>query len=390
MAAAYLGFTLDAMDTHVYAFVLPVLLGLWGLGHGEAGLLAGAALVASALGGWVAGALSDRIGRLRMLKITVCWFAVATLLCAFARGFDQLLVARVLQGVGFGGEWAVGTVFVSEIAPPRLRGRIVGVAHSAWAVGWGLAALLSALLFAVLPPETGWRVIFAVGALPAILVFALRRRLAEPEAFAGSERRAPWHAIFAGEARAATIKGCLLATGVQSGYWGLAIWLPTILRSERGFSSLQSTAYLGVLILGSFLGYLVGALVNDSLGRRATLATYSIGALICVLAYTLFAASDAALLLLGFPLGFFATGIFSAVGLVLTELYSTSLRGSGLGFTYNFGRGMAGAAPLVIGLSEARLGLGPALGVTAAGAYGLVLLTVLLLKETRGTEFRAA
>ena len=147
-------------------------------------------LLASAVGGWLGGYLADRIGRVKTLQLTILWFSFFSLVCAFVQNFDQLLIARALLGLGFGGEWAAGAVLMGEAIRPQYRGRAVGSVQSGWAVGWGLAVLSQAILFSVLPPETAWRWMFAIGALPALLVFYLRRYVTEPEIAAADARQA--------------------------------------------------------------------------------------------------------------------------------------------------------------------------------------------------------
>lgn len=386
---AFTGFSLDAMDIQLYAFVLPVLLTLWKLSHAQAGLAATAALVSSAAGGWVGGLLADRLGRVRMLRITVLWFAISTCVCGLATDFDQLLVARAVQGLGFGGELAVAAVFVGEVAAPPIRGRMVGMVQSGWAVGWGLAATVSAVLLSLLPPEIGWRITFVVGLVPAILVFRFRGRLKEPETFLRSTRGAPWHGIFSAPLLSSTIKACALATGMHGGYWAIATWWPLLLSSEHGLSIVGSGPYLATLIGGSFCGYTVGSWLGDILGRRASLVSFAISGVVLALLYTRVATSNMTLLLMSFPIGFVATGMFCMIGPLLTELYPTELRGSGVGFCYNFGRGIAGVIPLAIGQSAERLGVGHALGLFVGGAYGLVLLAAILLPETRGRKLQS-
>lgn len=381
---SFAGFSLDAMDVQLYAFALPVLLGLWSLTDAEAGLLATVTLTSSALGGWIAGLLSDRLGRIRVLTVTILWLALATCLCGLAQTFDQLLVARALQGLGFGGEWAVGAVFVAEVAAPATRGRMVGMVQSAWAVGWGLAAAVSAVALSVLPPGLGWRVAFIVGLVPAIVLFLVRTRMKDSPVVQTARRRPSWRAIFAGPLLGATVRGSLLAAGMHGGYWAIATWWPQMLHAERRLSSAATSGYFAVIVAGSFLGYAVGAWISDAVGRRVTLASFALGGVLVVQACTALPVSNLTLLLLGFPLGFFALGMFSAIGPVLTELYPTEVRGSGLGFCYNFGRGLAGAAPVLIGLSIERVGVAHAIEWYATAAYAVVLLAAALLRETKG------
>ena len=387
--SSYAGFSIDAMNVQLYAFVLPALLDLWGLTPSSAGLLASAALVSGSAGGWFAGSLSDRVGRIRVLRITILWIAVSTLLCGLARTYDELLVARLIQGFGFGAEWAVGVVFMSEIAPSATRGRVLGTLQSAWAVGWALAAASTSISLALLPPDLGWRIAFFVGLVPALALFRIRSGMEDTPIFATAGGRQAWHRIFSRDIWHSTVKGSLLATGTHGGYWAIATWWPTMLRLERGLSAAESTVHTIALIGGSFVGYALGAWLSDHAGRRATLGCFSLAGIIAVLAATHLQLSHAALLALTPILGLFALGIYSAVGPVLTELYPTSLRGSGMGFCYNIGRGVAGITPLAIGGSIAALGYSRAIGLYVAASYAVVLIATAMLRETRGLDLVA-
>lgn len=385
----FCGFSVDSLDIQLYAFVLPVLLTFWGLSHSEAGLLGAATLVSSALGGWIAGILADRYGRLKVLKLTILWFAISTCLCGLAADFHQLLIARILQGLGFGGELAVGAVFIAEAAAAQFRGRMVGMAQSGWAVGWGLAAIISAMTLTLLPTEFGWRVTFIVGVLPAIVIFIYRLRLNESKAFIRSSGKPSWRAILSGPYLKSTILGSLLAAGMHSGYWAIATWWPAMLESEHGLSTLESRLYLAVLVTGSFFGYVAGSWLGDKVGRRATLIAFALAGIGVVLAYSGLALFSTALLLISFPLGFVATGMFGVISSVLTEIFPTELRASGLGFCYNFGRGLAGLAPAAVGAMADNLGITAAIVAYVICAYGLVMLVALFLPETKGLELKS-
>ncbi|UIJ46547.1 MFS transporter [Sphingomonas cannabina] len=386
----YAGFSIDAMNVQLYSFVLPLLLTLWQLSPSAGGLLATVMLVASAAGGWLAGAASDRFGRVRVLRLIIVWMALAALCCGLAQNFEQLLVARTLQGFGFGAGWAVGAVFMGEIAAAATRGRLVGTAQSAWAIGWGLAAATSTIAITLLPPEPGWRAVFFVSLLPALAIFAARRRLIESATFLAAPETETWHRIFSLRMRGNTARGSLLAIGTHGGYWALATWWPTMLRLERGMTTAQTATHMAVLVGGSLAGYFLGATLADRLGRRAALALFALGGIVTVLIATEGAVSDATLLALGAPLGLFAMGLYSVIGPVLSELYPTRLRGSGLGFCYNVGRGVAGLAPLAVGGSIAAFGISRSIGLYVSLAYLLVLLAAALLRETKGMEFMPA
>ena len=390
--ACFAGYALDAMDVQIYSFVVPTLITLWGISNTQAGLLATSALVLSAFGGWTAGALADRIGRVRLLQITIAWFALFTFLSGFTQNFEQLLVTRGLQGFGFGGEWAAGSVLIGEVIADRHRGRAVGFVQGSWAVGWGAAAILATLAFQFLPKEVAWRGLFIVGLLPALMVFVVRRVVPEPtvyvqareaEARAGISRPGVF-AIFSPALLSITLRASLLALGAQGGYYAITTWLPTFLRTERHLTVLGSGLYLGVIIVGSFVGYISSAYLSDAIGRRPNFLLFAIGSAIIALGYTQIAVSDDLMLILGFPLGFFASGIFSGMGPTMTELFPTEVRGTGQGFCYNFGRGVAAFFPALVGYTSKAIGLGPAIGLFAGGAYAIVVVAALMLPETKG------
>lgn len=387
------GFGLDALNIQIYAFVLPVLLAAWGISHAQGGLLATAALVGSAFGGWGVGILADRFGRVHMMKLTILWFSIATCICGLTNTFEQMLLARFVQGLGFGGELAVCAVFLGEVAPAHARARLVGLAQSGWSLGWSAAAVISLAVLSKFQYEHAWRLMFFVGLIPAAIIYIFRSKLSEPEIFVsarGSDhQRLSWRAIFSDGTWRATAKGSLLAIGVHGGYWGIATWWPAMLLSERGLTLIGSGPYLAALIAGSFVGYVVGACLADKVGRRLTLASFALSGILLVLVYSQLPVSNMPFLLLSFPLGFVATGMYGTIGSTLVELFPTALRGAGMGFCYNCGRGVAGFSPAVIGWAAATFGVGNAIALFVVVAYGMVLLAVLLLSETRGKELGA-
>jgi len=387
--ACFGGWALDAFDYQFYTFVIPTLRKEWNMSAGQAGTLATAALLSSALGGWMAGLLADRIGRVRTLQITILWFAVFTCLAGLARGYWDMFFARALIGLGFGGEWAAGSVLMGEVISARHRGKAVGTVQSGWALGWGAAAILYTIVFSKLPEQTAWRVLFFAGIAPALLVLFIRRHVEEPAVFRTAKKAGEtgtFLEIFSPGMLRTTLLAALLATGAQGGYYAITTWLPTFLRTERKLSVLNTGGYLGVLIFGSLCGYLTGAWLSDAIGRRRTFFVFAIGCMVTVLVYTQAPISNGQMLVLGFPLGFFASGIFSGMGAFFTELFPTRIRGSGQGFTYNFGRGIGALFPSVVGYLSAGMPLGRAIGIFAASAYAVLFVAAVLLPETRGKE----
>jgi MFS family permease len=397
LVATFGGWALDGLDVMAYSFVIPSLIAAWHISKGEAGLLATAVLVISAIGGWMAGLLADRFGRVRILQITIVWFAFFTFLSGFTHSFWQLLLTRGLQGLGFGGEWAVGSVLMGEAIRAQHRGKAVGTVQGGWAIGWGLAAIFYTVLFSVLPAEIAWRAMFWIGILPALLVFYIRRYVPEPAVYRQTRQQLERMGhqnnlleIFSPSLLRITVLTSLMATGAQGGYYAITTWLPTYLKSTRGLSVLNTGAYLMVVIAGSFVGYMVGADLTDRLGRKRTLIVFAALSFVTVAVYTYLPISNHVMLVLGFPLGFFASGSFSPMGSFLTELFPTRVRGSAQGFTYNFGRGVGALFPTLVGYLSARLSLGHAIAAFAVTAYFVMIVAVCLLPETKGKELSVA
>jgi MFS family permease len=384
--ACALGYALDGLDFTIYTLVLGTVISFWHVERGAAGLTVSATLICSALGGWLAGYLSDRVGRVRTLQLTVLWFSVFSLLSAFAQSFEQLAVFRALLGFGFGGEWTAGAVLMGETIRPRFRGRAVGCVQSGWAVGWGTAVLLQAILFSLLPPQLAWRWMFALGFLPAVYVLFMRRFVEEPPvaaaARADSDHRI-WE-IFSPGILKTTALAALLGTGAQGGYYAVNTWLPIFLQTERHLSIVGSSSYLAFLISGAFAGYLVGAWLADRIGRRNLFLLFSAGAVAMVVVYTQLPVSNSVLWVLGFPLGFIASGYFAGMGAFLAEIFPTRVRGSGMGFAYNFGRGIGALFPALVGYLSATMPLSLAIAIFATLAYTLMFVAAFLLPETRG------
>lgn len=387
------GWALDALDVQMFSLVIPALVATFGLSRADAGLIGGVTLIFSAVGGWFGGALADRIGRVRALQVTVLWFAVATFLSAFSQSFGQLLVLKALQGLGFGGEWAVGAVLMAETIRAEHRGKALGAVQGGWAIGWGAAVLLYTAAFSLLPQELAWRVMFGLGLLPALLIIYVRRSIPEPVGAPEAGERPRFMqallGIFAPGTLRTTLVGGLFGLGAHGGFYALFTWLPTFLRTERGLSVMGTGSYLAVIIVAFGCGCFAAGQLLDRLGRRRTVALFAVGCVAITLLYLVLPIGGTAMLLLGFPLGFCAAGIPASMGALFNELYPAGVRGTGVGFCYNAGRVVAAGLPPLVGVLSEAYSLGTAIGVNAALAYSLVLVALLLLPETRGKQLES-
>ncbi|WP_410564422.1 MFS transporter [Amycolatopsis sp. cmx-4-61] len=385
-AGAFGGYGLDSFDYQTLPLGLAAITAYFGISSGEAGLLGTTTLVVSAVGGVGAGMLADRIGRVRTLQITIAMYTVFTVLCGFAPNFETLLVFRALQGLGFGGEWAAGAALVAEYSQAKYRGRTVAFVQSAWAVGWGLSVIVYTVVFSVASDGVAWRIMFWTGVIPALLVLWVRKSVQDaPRAEERLKTERPKGTlvrIFQGDLLRTTFFAALLATGVQGGYYTISTWLPSYLKKTRELTVIGTGGYLAFLITGAFVGYVCGGYLTDLLGRKKTFLTFALLSAALIVAYTQIPkGANGLVLVLGFPLGFSMSAIFSGFGAYLAELYPTALRGTGQGFTYNFGRAVGAIFPTVVGF----LGAGGAIVFGALG-YGIAVLALLGLPETRGIE----
>jgi MFS family permease len=297
---------------------------------------------------------------------------------------------RALVGLGLGGEWSAGSVLVAESWPAEHRGKAISFMQSGWALGYMLAAAVSAMVL----PAYGWRALFLVGMLPALLTVAIRRRVSEPALWQPG-RGSGLGAIFAPELRQRTLIATSVATSVLIAYWGLFSWLPGFLSASpetggAGLSLVRSSLWLIVIQAGAYAGYLSFGVLADRWGRKPAFAFYvGIAALLTPIFGLLpqWRPQDAEqwMWTLGPAIGFFGTGYFSLFGAMLAELFPTAVRGAAQGFSYNLGRGISALAPYAIGASAERIGLGAALAF-CAGFYLLGGLLIWLLPETRSVE----
>ena len=390
MLACFGGWSLDAFDVQMYSFVIPTIIGIWGLSRGEAGLIGTVTLLVSSFGGWFSGTLADRFGRVKMLQITILWYSIFTFFCAFAQNFEQLFILRALHGFGFGGEWAAGAVLMGEVIRDKYRGRGVGLVQTGWAVGWGASALVYTAVYWMLPESLAWRVLFGIGLVPAVFVFWIRRHIDEPEIFRTQRsERAPvgishLFSAFRGVHLATTIKVSLMVAGAQGSGYAIGIWMPTYLRTVRHLSATSTGGFLLVQILGALCGFLIGSFLSDVIGRKQTFMWSAILSFVFILLYMFVPMGDSALLLAGVPLNVVLLMKFPPMGPFMTELFPTAVRGNAQGFCYNSGRAIGSFFPTMVGYVSQSLDLGTTIALFSAIASGLMIVMLMLLPETRG------
>jgi len=387
LAAAQLGWMLDAMDFLLFTFAVIPIQQEFGLSKATMGGLTSVALVASAFGGILFGRLADRIGRVRAMTISILIYSAATAGLATAGSLWQLIAWRALVGIGMGGEWSAGSVLVAETWPAKHRAKAMGIMQSGWAIGALFAAAISALVL----ERFGWRVLFLFGALPAFAAFVIRRTVEEPEVWRRSVKATSrWTDMFRPPLRRLTIVATLLSSCVLVAFWGVITWLPAFLATPvaeggAGLTVTRSAAWLIVLQVGAFFGYISFGWIADRIGRRPAFTLFMVAATAVVPLFAFGARSPMTLLALGPLVGYFAHGFFSVFGAMLAELFPTAIRASAQGFCYNAGRLVSAIAPIAIGSAAQKHGLGTAIAANAM-FFALGAVLIWFLPETRGKE----
>ncbi len=375
------------MDVLLYAFVLDHVRAEFGISDRTSGLLLALPLASSAVGGVAFGWLADRIGRTRALTASILVYSVATAACGLVQDIWQLALARLVVGLGMGGEWATGASLVAETWPAEHRGKALGLMQSAWAIGYAAAAVVNALVL----PSFGWRAVFLAGVVPALLIFWIRRSVAESPIWL--ERRATvapttaLRAVLLGPGARLTWTIAAMNAATMFGWWGLFSWVPAYLGRPvedggAGLSLVRSSLWIVLMQTGMWCGYVSFGFIADRFGRRLTYVTYLIAAGLLVPIYAT-TRDPTWLLLLGPAVAFFGTGYFSGFGAVTAEVFPTAVRATAQGLTYNLGRGISALAPYTVGVLAASYGLGGGLLVTSLAFFVAAALWI-WIPETRG------
>ncbi|MGB7293142.1 MAG: MFS transporter [Thermodesulfobacteriota bacterium] len=398
--AAFLGWTLDAMDLLLFAFAVSSIAEVFSLSPSQVGTIFSVTLFSSAFGGAVFGIVSDYIGRVRALTYTILVYSLFTGLSAFSPTVWFLIVCRLFLGLGMGGEWASGEVLVAESWPKQHRGKVIGMVQSGWAVGYILAAILATLIIPSFDVNVGWRILFLVGITPAFLVFYIRRHLDEPEIWQktadmrkegklGEKGQSfTLGQIFRRDLIRYTITATVLTSLCMIAYWGLYFWIPQFLSRpvEEGGVGLgpKGFAWIIPINVGAFVGCNTFGWISDRFGRRPVFVIYLLA--MAVLVWFFGHARDlTTVLVLGPFIGFFGTGFYSGFGAIFSEIFPTRARGTAQGFCYNVGRGVSAIAPPLVGFIAGLYGYGHALITVAVFAIAAAIV-VMTLPETKGKQ----
>jgi len=385
--ASTVGYALDGFDLLILGFILAAISADLGLSSTQAGSLVTWTLVGAVVGGIVFGWVSDKHGRVRVLNWTILLFAVFTGLCALAQGYWDLLAYRTIAGLGLGGEFGIGMALAAEACRPEQRARM----SSYVGLGWQAGVLAAALVTPILLPIVGWRGMFAIGVLPAVVAFVIRHFIGEPKIFVESQKStAPKENAFkllvADAKTTRTSLGVVILTSVQNfGYYGVMIWMPSYLSKQFGYSLTKSAGWTAVTILGMAFGIWLFGQLADRVGRRPIFLLYQVGAVLSVPAYSQLEAQYA-LLIGGAIMGMFVNGMLGGYGALISELYPTRARATAQNVLFNIGRAVGGFGPLAVGAVAAKYSFSHAIALLASIYVLDIIATLFLIPERKGAK----
>lgn len=411
MWASIIGYAMDGLDVLILSFAMAAIVSEFGLTLGEGGMIATYTLIGTVLGGYIFGIFADWWGRVHTFSLTIIIFSIFTGACAFADNAVHLDILRFLAGLGLGGEYGIGMTLVSETWPGAKRAR----ATAGVAMGWQAGAVLAAILAAVVLPDYGWRGLFLVGLLPALLAAWARHGIKEPPMWvkrkemkkalqarkdAGEKltaeeeeqlteaKKFPLVHLFADKKTTITTIALTIMTSVQNfGYYGIMVWLPMILLKEHGLTTKSMSGWMIVTVIGMIAGIFVFGWLCDRLGRKKPYLLFYVCAAAMVYIYVNLG-TPIALLFGGAFLGFFCNGMMAGYGTLLSENYTTDARSTAQNFIFNTGRAVGGFAPVIIGTIAQTNGFNTAFVLLSAVYLAAAVNVLFFVKDTKGTVIR--
>lgn len=411
MWASIIGYAMDGLDVLILSFAMAAIVSEFGLTLGEGGMIATYTLIGTVLGGYIFGIFADWWGRVHTFSLTIIIFSIFTGAYAFADNAVHLDILRFLAGLGLGGEYGIGMTLVSETWPGAKRAR----ATAGVAMGWQAGAVLAAILAAVVLPDYGWRGLFLVGVLPALLAAWARHGIKEPPMWvkrkemkkalqarkdAGEKltaeeeeqlteaKKFPLAHLFADKKTTITTIALTIMTSVQNfGYYGIMVWLPMILLKEHGLTTKSMSGWMIVTVIGMIAGIFVFGWLCDRLGRKKPYLLFYVCAAAMVYIYVNLG-TPIALLFGGAFLGFFCNGMMAGYGTLLSENYTTDARSTAQNFIFNTGRAVGGFAPVIIGTIAQTNGFNTAFVLLSAVYLAAAVNVLFFVKDTKGTVIR--
>lgn len=387
---SWAGWVFDFYDLVLFTFLIAPIQASLGFSAEMLSLCLGISLFATGLGGIIFGALGDKYGRRKVLQWTIIIYSIGTCLCAFTWSFYSLVLFRFITGLGVGGEWATGQIYISETFPDNLRAKYGAFMQSGAPVGVILASIVGGLV----TPIIGWRLTFLVSIIPAIMVIFIRGYLKESDVWINNKDQyvnkniiQEFKELISIEHRKIFLISLILCIFGMSAYWFTYSWLPTYLADERGFALIGSAIGVIIIQFGAFVGYTSFGYVAEKLGRRPAFAIYSfimaISIAMITVCWNLIVAIPNLLFIFMFLTGF-GTGFFGGFGPLFSELFPTKIRNTGVGTVFNLARGIQFITPIIITLVATYFDLSYGIAIAAIFAF-LVGVWIWVFPETKGT-----
>ena len=387
---SWAGWVFDFYDLVLFTFLIAQLKTSLNINAEMLSLCLGLSLFATGLGGIIFGALGDKYGRKTILQWTIIIYSIGTLLCAFSWSFYSLVIFRFITGLGVGGEWATGQIYINETFPDKLRAKFGAFMQSGAPVG----VILASLVGGIVSPIIGWRMTFLVSILPALSVILIRRHLKESDVWIKNKNQyvnksifQEFKQLFAKEYLKIFLISLVLCIFGMSAYWFTYSWLPTYLEQERGLAVVSTTLGIVLIQLGDFTGYTSFGFVAEKLGRRPAFTIYSFIMGLSISMITIFWNQIDAipnLILLFMFLTGFGTGFFGGFGALFSELFPTKIRNTGVGTVFNLARGAQFITPVLITLVATYFDLSYGIAIAALFAF-FVGIWIWTFPETKGT-----
>ena len=381
--AGFLGWTLDAFDFFLVVMTLTAIAKEFHESDAAVAFSITLTLAFRPVGAFIFGLLADRYGRRLPLMADLIFYSIVEVASGLAPSFATFLVLRALFGIGMGGEWGVGASLVMEKVPPRLRGVLSGLLQQGYAVGY----LLAALSYFVVFPRWGWRPLFFIGGLPALLALFVRYRVKESEVWRRS-RAETWSGLGRAIIRHWRLFLYLVLLMAMMNFvsHGTQDMYPTFLQRDWGFTPERRAAFTAFSMVGALTGGVLVGLVSDRLGRRRSIVLSLVGALAAIPVWA-FAPSMALLIAGGFLMQFFVQGAWGVIPAHITELSPDAVRGFLPGFAYQCGVLIAGTAAYIEAEAAKHTSYAVAMAITACVVFIGCAVVAAVGPERRGIEY---
>jgi MFS transporter, SHS family, lactate transporter len=396
LLATWAGWCLDVFDFFLLILVLGDVAKTFDVSLVAMGTVLTGTLICRLFGGIVFGTWGDRVGRKLPLMVSIATYSVFSALSGVAPTFFWFFLCRLLFGFGMGGEWAAGTPLAMESWPQRTRGIASGILQSGYPFGYFLATIS----FFVIYPLWGWRVLFVIGLLPALLLLYIRTKVKESPVFQARQEALQKAGkvetgisvlrLFKPDMIWTSMHTFLVMVGAMLSQFCLSALWPTFLTRELHLTVGQRTIFIVLLNVGSLIGYWTAGAVSEYTGRRIALSVYALAGAVLMPMYCL--SSDYNIVMIGgFLEGFFAVGFWGVIPAYLAERFPTSVRGVGPGASFSVGAAVGSFGPMLqtMLVQNAGFSLGQAIAIGAASALVIVAVTVFLGPEPKGRVFTA-